>query len=176
MKGLEKSTKKIILCVIAVIAVLLATKVYAFFWENNGDTHSERALILNSKVSGTSIVSEIDYQNYIICQIQKGTQTGYAVFEKGYAEYKYKGHHLSTEDIVFGTAFIIKGQSYHILICNKPNLDRVEIVFSNSDSGEVIETRCKKLNGKMMCIVEEPDASSYSIDWKFYDTLGNVFE
>lgn len=175
MKQLS-TVKKIIIFITAILAVLLITKVNVLFSENSGNTVAEREVILNEKISGTSIVSEVEYQDFIICQIQRSNQIGYAVFENKGAKYKYNEHHLSNEDILFGTAFMINGQGYHVLICNKPNLDMVEIVFSDPDSGEVIESRSKKLNGKMMCIIEEPEASSYSVDWKFYDTAGNVFE
>lgn len=121
-----------------------------------------------------NIVSEITIGDSLICQVQSRSRNGYVIFEKVRSGYVYCQHFLSSEDIIISN-IDINEQFFYVLICNKPHLENVEIVYSNPDSSKVIETKKRELNGNMMCIVESIDASYYVIEATFYDTNGNTF-
>lgn len=161
--------------ILTLIAVVLGSSILIFNLKNNGNTTSTREDLLNSVESGIRIIAELPVKNYIVCQIQKGTQIGCARFEKDKWGYKYKYHLLSWDDIVFDS-FIAEQEGYHVLICNKPNLERVEVVFSDYVSKTLIEKRSIELNGNMICVTETPNANSYSINFTFFDASGNEFK
>ncbi len=167
--------KRINVYIIIVIVAILGGAILNFSLRNNGNTTLKRADLLNSVESGISIISEIPVEDFIICHIQKGTRIGCARFVKDKWGYVYKYHLLTQDDIVFDS-FIEEKKGYHVLICNKPNLERVEIIFSNADSEVIIEKRSIELNGNMMCVTEAPNAKSYSINFTFFDTRGNEFK
>ena len=167
--------KKRFIYMATLVVVLLGIVILRVNLKNNGDTTSKREDLLNSVESGISIIAELPVKDYMICQIQKGKQIGCARFEKDKWGYKYRYHLLAWDDIVFDS-FIAEQETYHVLICNKPNLERVEVVFSNTDTKAIIEKRSIELNGDMLCVIEAPDEKSYSINFTFFDTMGNEFK
>lgn len=165
--------KKIIICV-ATAVVILATGIMILFPKNDGNTVSERESFLNTVASDINIVSEITVDDSIICHIQSRSKNGYAVFEANGSGYIYSQHLLSSETIVIDRIYV-NDQFYQVLICNKPQLEKAEIVYSDPDSSKIIESQNIELNGNMMCVIESIKASSYTIDVTFYDTKGNIF-
>lgn len=141
---------------------------------NKCDTSLERKNFLNTIIKDVNIVSERNLHNFLICQIERDTRSGCAIFEEKKVGYKYMSHILSSEDVVIDSVYVHQ-KLYHVLICNKPMLERVVAVYSNPDSSEIIERVEIELNGATICILESVNASSYVLDVTFYDNNGNLF-
>lgn len=174
MKDNMSNIKKICICIAIASMIFLVASMFILFFNNSGNTIFKREKILNSKVKGIHIVSEMVVEDYIICQIKNGSLNGCARFEKINKKYVYKHHLLTSKDIVMDS-FLVDGQYYHVLVCDKPNLERVDIVFFNLNSKVIIETRTMELAGNMICVIKAPDEKHYSISATFIDTSGNMF-
>lgn len=165
--------KKISICVTVIFIVAIG--LVKNYFENDGSTIEKREIIVSSKIEDAEIISEILVDNSIISQIQKGNQNGFVVFKRKEDKYVYDSYAITSADVL-KHLICVGNRYYYVLVCNKPQLERVKIVFYVPDSSCVIEQKDIKLNGNTMCITELPDSNNFSFEVTFYDTNGNVFK
>ena len=171
--------KKKIMTIGIFVALIIAIGWFVFQHNRyNGSTFESRELILNESNKGAFIVSESPIDNYIISEIanQRG-QYGYAVFEPmGKGNYKLQTKVWRQKDSVI-TGFIgMNGNNYEIFMYNKPNLDYVEVSYTDNTLNKKYAIKKLKLIDGRFAITKAPDLKSYSRSVVFYDVNGNKYE
>lgn len=100
----------------------------------------------------------------------------------GYAVYVRKGkntYHLETAKLydsgVLHESFSYGSKTYHIFQCSEPELQRLVVCVTNSETGERTEEEFA-LDGGHIFVTELPEYPSGTITGTFYDIHGNTFE
>lgn len=64
---------------------------------------------------------------------------------------------------------------WKVINCQKPNLDYVKAVYTDTDIGNIISSETTGQNGKTFVVQKSPDFKSYTRNITWYDTSGNQY-
>lgn len=143
----------------------------------NGRTLLSREKVLNKRENGLKILSETSIDNYIVSQIVSlRGRYGYALFQlKGRGNYSFQSSMLSEESSIITDFLWIGGKGYEIFMCNQPELDYVEVSYTDSRDLKVTTKILDLIEGRI-AITEAPNLKSYERDVVFYDINGNKYK
>lgn len=143
----------------------------------NGATLTSREKFLNKEQIGVNILSESLIDNYIISEIKNShNQYGYALFKpKGHKRYTFVSSMLTDKDCIATHLIWIGEIKYELFMCDKPQLNYVEIAYTNSDTLQTTTQQLPLLNNTI-AIVEAPNLKSYYREVCFFDVTGNKYK
>lgn len=168
-----KKKKRFMLAVILIIIFMIGI---IYFITPNGKTLESREEILRNSTSGKyvwEIDKEIKLYDYIISSVY-GSKEGLATFKSiGNGRYKLESVGYSSKGEVIRTQIIYKGDVYHIVWCNQPDLDYAEVVYTIDN--EELEPRIFDVKENSLISFKSP-SDDFMMRIVYYDKNGNRFD
>ena len=176
--GVFMNRKKVI--IIATVAVALCVLGAALFRHSQtprGNTIESRVEILREALPNStylSIATEKKVEDYLICGIHSETQTGIAVFQqKGSENYKFVSAYCLGANEIVTTTCRIQDQWYNLIWFDGCATEYAEVIYT-IDGIPNAPVTFDTSDGGVIC--SKAPSNHYSLDIKYYDADGNVFE
>ena len=161
----------------SIVTILVFGCITYLRFDSYGNTFEKRQNIINKNIKNQNvkILSELEFQGHIICELSSDKKYGYAMFSLNRSgDFLLNKWYMKNSNMIIDLVRI-DSNSYDILMCSKPNLEYVERIVTDSKSGDVASKKIKLL-GENIAIALSPDLSSYELNVRFVDKQGNIFE
>lgn len=168
--------RKLILTFSIVTIIFFGCITYLRF-DSYGNTFEKRQNIINKNIKNENvkILSELEFQGHIICELSSHKKYGYAMFFPNRSgDFLLKKWYMKNSNMIIDLVRI-DGNLYDILMCSKPNLEYAERKVTDSKTGKVVSQKIN-LSGENIALALFPDLSSYELNVRFIDKEGNIFE
>ena len=176
--GVFMNRKKIIIIAILVVALcVLGIALFRYSQTPRGNTLESRVEILQEALPNStylSIATEKKLDDYLICGIHSESQTGIAVFQqKGNENYKFVSAYCLGANEIVTTTCRIQDQWYNLIWFDGCATEYAEVIYT-IDGIPNAPVTFDTSKGGVICSIAP--SNHYSLDIKYYDADGNVFE
>ena len=159
---------------IVAVVVMISAFFYIQYQNSIHNTLEDRKSFASEMKSGGVIVSEIVMEDHIISQVVAGDRVGFMIFASNENnDYQWQSTMLSQNQVISET-IIMNSEVYEVLICEKPNLNYVETIYTHN--GKTIASLKTQCGGKTMVVQKAPEKKAYTRMVTWYDTLGNQYK
>lgn len=167
--------KKYFIAIIILAIVLFAGILY--FFTPNGKTLENRKEILRNSPSGKyvwEIDKEIKLYDYIISSVYGTTKDGLAVFKStGNGRYKLQSVSYGEKGKVRIEQIVHQEKVFYIALCNQPNLDYAEVVYTIDN--EELKPRIFDVKENSFISFQSP-SDDFTMRITYYDKEGNYYD
>lgn len=168
--------KKGIIIITIILLAILGYGAFQYYSQPDGSTLESREEILKGTPKGIewNIAQEQEFNGYLLSSIYADNKSGIAVFEPiGNAKYKLVSREWRDAEDIVTSGFSIDGEWYDIIWFNGAETSSAEITYSvNGKENEPIVFDTSDM--KIICV--QAPAKDYSLEVKYYDDNGNVYE
>lgn len=157
-----------ILIIVGVVCISILTK-------PNGKTTESRCEILQNLPGryNWNILSEIDFEEYIICGISSDYSDGIAFFEPvGNGKYKLLKEYHIRKGNGMSDYLTVNGTEYLFLWINNPEFAYAEIVFIDEEGKPTNSEKIKVTSNKNFVVYTEFDSQQGDYAITFYNSEG----
>lgn len=168
--------KKSIILLVLIALCVLGVGLYRFFQIPDGSTVESREEMLKGIPQGTqwNIAQDQALDNYLLSCIYSDSKSGIAVFESnGNEKYKLVSREWRDADDIVISGFIIGNQWYDLIWFNGASTSYAEVIYT-IDGVKAEPTIFDASDMKIIC--SKAPAKDYSLEVKYYDNDGNVYE
>ena len=164
-----------------VLLPLLAIGIGQSVWESRVlkqmGTPVGRQEAVAEQYADAKIISEIEAEDYIFCEIETGDQHGIAAFKPmGTGKYVYDGGVLMPKEWFVSSSRTIGENQYEVYVCNEKHFSYVDIVLRDIYSDEILQTETLSFAEKNIAAMKlDQGITMYRTTMTGYDAEGNAY-